>query len=262
MKELRGEVPTSAFEELPSLPRLGPSVPKQPKVENPSKGNSLRSSSKHKNVSYCLSIDTTCSSSTLVYLSLISSKNRCFVMQGSLSYGSIGSKKNSSMRKLELPPKFASALTAAHSHSVLIHPQTQPSPQLELPQAMAMSDESPLSSTNGMNIVCSKALSAPVAVALRPQVSQLVHSSHQVTLNSPTIPRPIGTPAAVALPVATYSSIPQNPTFAIASTGQIQTTVPPPGTPNSTQGMLYFLNAYSELKWKIIIYSFLVFQNH
>lgn len=56
MKERRGEAPpSSSFEELPSIPRLGPSVPKQSKVDSSLKGNfsmsSLKSSGRHKNVS-------------------------------------------------------------------------------------------------------------------------------------------------------------------------------------------------------------------
>lgn len=49
MKELRGEAPTSAFEESPSAPRLGPSLAKQPKLEISKSSSSLRSG-RHKNV--------------------------------------------------------------------------------------------------------------------------------------------------------------------------------------------------------------------
>ncbi|ODN03267.1 Circadian locomoter output cycles protein kaput, partial [Orchesella cincta] len=171
MKKLLGDAPVVSFDENSSAARLGPSLPKQPKLE---KGHSsLKSSSRHKN--------------------------------GSLSYGSLGSKRSSGTRKLELPPKFALALSSAHP--ILVHSQGHSSP-IQMPQVMSIADTL-MSSSN-------------VAVALHPQVSQLVHPSHQPTLTNTTVPRLIGTSATVALPVATYNSLPQTPALSIASTVPIQ----------------------------------------
>lgn len=131
------------------------------------------------------------------------------------------------MRKLELPPKFASALTSAHPG--LVHQPSQPSP-LE-PQTLSM-PEPVLSSSNGMGL-CSKPLSTSVpaqAPPVRPQPPQLVHQL-QTTISPPAIQRPIVTPTAVALPVASYNTLPQTQTFAIANPGPLQTPGPPQGIP-------------------------------
>lgn len=131
----------------------------------------------------------------------------------------MGSKRNSSVRKLELPPKFASALSATHPHSSLvIHSQSQPvSSSVELPQTLIMHNENPMSSSNGMNIVCSKPLTTAVAVALRH--TQVSHNPIHHLSPAPIIQRPPS--ATVSLPVAAYSSLPQAPTFAITSTGAL-----------------------------------------
>lgn len=135
----------------------------------------------------------------------------------------MGSKRNSSVRKLELPPKFASALSATHPHSSLvIHSQSQPvSSSVELPQTLIMHNENPMSSSNGMNIVCSKPLTTAVAVALRhTQVSHNpTHHLSPVLSPASIIQRPPS--ATVSLPVAAYSSLPQAPTFAITNTGTL-----------------------------------------
>lgn len=142
----------------------------------------------------------------------------------------MGSKRNSSVRKLELPPKFASALTATHPHSPLvIHShQSQPvSSSIELPQTLTMHNENSMSSSNGMNIVCSKPLTTTVALALRP--TQVSHNpSHHLSPALSPAPVNIQRPptATVALPVVTYNSLPQAPTFAISSTGTLQGTPP------------------------------------
>jgi len=112
---------------------------------------------------------------------------------------------------------------------VLVHSQGPcQSPTIQLPQAMSIG-ESLMSSSNGMNVVCSKPLSTTVAVALHPQVTQLVHPSHQGALNAPNVSRSMGATATVALPVGAYNTLPQNPTIAIASTGPMPGNGPPTG---------------------------------
>ncbi|CAL8079462.1 unnamed protein product [Orchesella dallaii] len=193
MKELLGDGHIIPFDENSPVPRVGPSLPKQPKLEHSKGHSSLKSSSRHKN--------------------------------GSLSYGSLGSKRSSSVRKLELPPKFATALNSAHP--ILVHSQSQ-SPPMHLPQTISIA-ESIMSSSNGMDIICSKPSTTTVAMALHPQVTQLIHQPHQATLTTNHVPRSITSSATIALPVATYTSLPQNPTIAISTSGPIHTAPPPAG---------------------------------
>jgi hypothetical protein len=141
-----------------------------------------------------------------------------------MCYGSVGSlgsrsKRASFLRKLDLPPKFVSALST--KHSVLLQPQK--------PHVVAVPTSLPY--TDPPTSLCVQPLNTTVAVALHPQMSQFVQPHLTVGGDPSRHPQS----ATVTVPIATFhtTQISQSQTFAISTTPGLHNT----GTLSIPQGI-------------------------
>jgi len=160
-----------------------------------------------------------------------------------MCYGSVGSKRTNFMRKLDLPPKFVSALST--SHSVLLQPQKHYA--LEVPQSVPFS-ESTLSPS------CPQTFNnSTVTVALHPQMSQFAQPQLAVAAPSQHLQ------PTVAVPIAAFHStpLPQNTTFAVSTSSGLQNTGNhgtvslPQGKPSTNSCSATKLTRFSSLNLKL-----------
>ena len=118
-----------------------------------------------------------------------------FDFQGTVNFGSIASKRSLYMRKLDLPPKFASTLNSTHKgSSSLVHQQQQQQQSQPIqysPSTVPVSTDgvsTGLVQTSNVMSLCSQPLNSTVAVALHPQVPAYVQQQQQVPTSVPLVP--------------------------------------------------------------------------
>lgn len=140
-------------------------------------------------------------------------------LQGSLSYGSIASKRNCFLRKLDLPPKFTAALNSTHSSAM-----TPPQPVQYAPASVSVPD--PSSSSVSM---CSQPLNTTVTVALHPQVPQFVPSQQLTPAVQHTPNVATATAAAISIPLANFevNNLSHNTNFALATSNGVHSHITP-----------------------------------
>lgn len=151
-------------------------------------------------------------------------------MQGNQSYGSIGSRRNSGVQKLDLPPKFVPSSSDTTSHPQLEPPLPPLLPTPTIPQITTLKNSLP--SSNIANTI-----NTMPAQAFQPQAPQQA----QAPPSTANMQGPPESPTVV--PAVTYGSMTQNPSFEIASPPPIQTS-PPQQAPPLAQGIPCFLRCF------------------
>ncbi|CAG7825948.1 unnamed protein product [Allacma fusca] len=152
--------------------------------------------------------------------SILSMKNpvKLKSLNGSVNFGSVATKRNFSMRKLDFPPKFTAALNSSHTSAL-----SQPQPIQYPPVSVTVPD--PISTSVSM---CSQPMNTTVTVALHPQVPQFVQpqqmnpSVQQQTQN-------IASAAAMSIPLGNFdvNNLPHNTNFALATPNSIHNHITP-----------------------------------